>query len=67
MAQNTVKCPKCGSTAVVPVASKKGFRYGRALLGAAFFGPVGLVLGATGRRNVKIQCACMNCGHTWTP
>lgn len=67
MGQNVVKCPKCGSTMVSPIASKKGFRYGRALLGAMLFGPIGLLAGTVGTGKVKIRCGCMNCGHTWTP
>lgn len=55
------KCPKCGSTSIS--ADKKGFGIGKAVVGAAVAGPVGLVAGNIGSKKVLITC--LNCGHQW--
>lgn len=55
-------CPKCNSTSIS--ADKKGFGIGKAVAGAAFAGPVGLVAGNLGAKQVRITC--LNCGHQWT-
>ncbi|MEY8392916.1 hypothetical protein AALA98_16490 [Lachnospiraceae bacterium 45-W7] len=52
-------CPMCGEKIdwkLVDV-TKKGFSVGKAVVGAAFLGPIGLVGGALGK---KKQCYC--CG-----
>lgn len=53
-------CPKCGSTQLT--ANKKGFGLGKALIGGAKFGGVGLLAGFLG--NNKIRITCLNCGHS---
>lgn len=59
---NTPCCPKCRSTSIS--ADKKGFGVGKAVAGVAFAGPVGLVAGNFGAKQVRITC--LNCGHQWT-
>jgi len=56
-----VRCPKCGSTSIS--ADKKGFGIGKAVVGAAVAGPIGLAAGGIGARKVRITC--LNCGHQW--
>lgn len=54
-------CPKCGSTSLS--ANKKGFGVGKAVIGAAIAGPIGLVGGNLGAK--KLWVTCLNCGHRW--
>lgn len=54
-------CPKCGSTSLS--ANKKGFGIGKAVVGAAIVGPLGLVAGNKGAK--KVYVTCLNCGHRW--
>ena len=56
-------CPKCGSTSIS--ANKKGFGFGKAVVGAALVGPTGLVGGTLGAN--KIQITCLHCGHKYKP
>lgn len=56
-------CPKCGSTSLS--ANKKGFGIGKAVVGSAIIGPIGLVAGNKGAKKVRITC--LNCGHQWKP
>lgn len=58
---NTPKCPKCGSTSIS--ADKKGFGIGKAVVGAAVAGPIGLAAGNIGSKKVRITC--LNCGNNW--
>ena len=53
-----VRCPKCGSTSLS--ANKKGFGVGKALVGAALTGGVGLLAGGIGMN--KIEVTCLKCG-----
>ena len=53
------KCPLCGSTALS--GNKKGYGVGKGLVGAALFGPVGLVAGGIGAN--KVMATCLNCGY----
>lgn len=62
IAPNVPACPICGSTSIS--ASKKGFGVGKAVVGAAIAGPIGLAAGNIGASKVRITC--LNCGHTWT-
>ena len=55
------KCPKCSSSNVI--SGNKGFGYTRAVGGALLFGPIGALLGGTGRH--KIINHCMLCDHRW--
>lgn len=54
-------CPKCGSTSLS--ANKKGFGVGKAVVGAALTGGIGLVAGNIGAK--KVWVTCLNCGHRW--
>jgi tellurium resistance protein TerD len=56
-----LKCKKCGSTQLT--ANKKGFGAGKALIGAAFTGGIGLLGGFIGSKKIKITC--LNCGNSW--
>lgn len=52
------KCPRCGSTSLS--GNKKGFGIGKAVVGAALVGPLGLVAGNIGSK--KVLVTCLNCG-----
>lgn len=56
------KCPKCGSTSLT--GNKKGFGVGKAAVGVALTGGVGLLVGGIGAN--KVIVTCMNCGHKFT-
>ena len=43
---NIARCPKCGSTSLS--ANKKGFGIGKAVVGSAIAGPIGLIAGNLG-------------------
>ena len=58
-----VYCPKCLSTSVT--ANQKGFGIGKAVIGAAAFGGIGLAAGNIGAK--KIICTCLKCGYQWKP
>ncbi len=57
----TPRCPRCGSTSIT--ANQKGFGVGKAVVGAAVAGPLGLVLGNAGAKKVRITC--LACGYQW--
>ncbi len=57
----SVTCPRCGSTQIS--ADKKGFGVGKAVVGAAVAGPIGLVAGNIGAKKVRVTC--LKCGHSW--
>jgi tellurium resistance protein TerD len=57
-----IACPKCAS-ATVSIRTK-GFSGGKAVAGLVLLGPVGLLGGLHGRRNIELLCA--TCGHKWT-
>ena len=52
------KCPICGEKDgwILLDNSKKGFSAGKALLGGAIFGPIGLVAGAFGKKTYTFYC-----------
>ena len=52
------KCPRCGSTSLS--GNKKGYGIGKGIVGAAVFGPLGLVAGNLGAK--KVNVTCMKCG-----
>lgn len=58
-AQQPISCPKCNSTQLY--AGEKGFSTGKALLGSAIFGGVGLLAGTLGSKQVMLTC--LSCGH----
>lgn len=53
------KCPKCGSVSLS--GSKQGFGIGKAVVGAALVGGIGLVAGGIGSN--KTVVTCLNCGY----
>ena len=57
-AENVAKCPKCGSVSLS--AQKKGFGIGKAVVGAAVAGPLGLIAGNINAK--KVWVTCLNCG-----
>lgn len=52
------RCPRCGSTSLS--GNKKGFGIGKAVIGGAIAGPIGLVAGNLGAK--KVQVTCLKCG-----
>ena len=58
-----LRCPRCRSTYIS--ANKKGFGLGKALVGGAITGGVGLLAGFIG--SGKVKCTCLKCGHEWKP
>lgn len=52
------RCPRCGSTSLA--GNKKGFGIGKAVVGAALVGPIGLVAGNLGAK--KVLVTCLKCG-----
>lgn len=59
---NQAKCPKCGSTSLA--VNQNGFGFGKAAVGAALVGPIGLLAGGIGAK--KTMVTCMNCGYKYT-
>lgn len=56
-------CPKCGMGFMSAVSERKGgFSGGKALVGAALVGPLGLAAGALGKK--KTTYRCNRCGYT---
>ena len=56
---NIARCPKCGSTSLS--GDKKGFGIGKAVVGAALTGGIGLAAGNIGAKKVRVTC--LKCGH----
>lgn len=56
--KHMAKCPRCGSTSLS--SSKKGFGIGKAVVGTALIGPLGLMAGNLGAKKVRVTC--MKCG-----
>lgn len=59
--KDSIKCPKCGSIQIT--AGNKGFGLGKAAVGGAILGPVGLLGGLVGSK--KIIVTCLGCGNKW--
>lgn len=55
-------CPRCRSTQVT--AGKKGFGIGKALVGGIVLGPIGLLAGFIGSKNMEF--ACLSCKERWS-
>jgi|GEM_PF-26080 len=60
--QGGMSCPRCHSTQVT--AGKKGFGIGKAIVGGVVLGPVGILAGFIGRKNVEF--ACLSCKERWS-
>ncbi len=58
---DALACPRCSSTQVT--AQKQGSGAGKAIVGGALTGGVGLLAGFLGSRKVRITC--LQCGHSW--
>ena len=56
-----VACPQCGTMSFA--TAERGFGLGNAAAGALLIGPVGLLGGMIGRK--EIELACNACGHRW--
>lgn len=59
--QGGVFCPRCNSIQVT--AGKKGFGIGKALVGGVMLGPVGILAGFIGSKNMEF--ACLSCKERW--
>ena len=59
--QGGMACPRCNSTQVT--AGKKGFGIGKAAIGGILLGPVGLLAGFIGSKNMEF--ACLTCKERW--
>lgn len=57
--EGTVYCPKCKSTSLS--SNKKGFGIGKAVIGAALTGGIGLIAGNINAKKVRITC--LKCGY----
>ncbi len=60
--QGAIVCPKCHSTHVT--AGKKGFGIGKAAVGGLLLGPIGILAGFIGSKNMEF--ACMSCRERWS-
>ncbi len=58
-----IRCTRCGSGNVR--TGQKGFGLGKAAIGGLILGPVGLLGGLLGSKELKISCN--QCGHSWSP
>ncbi|MEG1863480.1 MAG: zinc ribbon domain-containing protein [Oscillospiraceae bacterium] len=56
-----IYCPKCLSTHYS--TNKKGFGIGKAVVGAALTGGIGLTAGNLGAKKVRVTC--LKCGYQW--
>lgn len=59
--QSMARCPRCGCTSLS--GNKKGFGIGKAVIGAAIAGPIGLVAGNIHAKKVRVTC--IRCGKTF--
>jgi stress response protein SCP2/tellurite resistance protein len=58
-----ISCPNCHSTNIR--TGQKGFGIGKAAIGGLILGPVGLLGGFIGKKQLKLTCN--NCGKSWSP
>ncbi|WP_407309180.1 TerD family protein [Desulfosporosinus sp. SB140] len=56
-----IVCPRCHSTQIT--AGKKGFGIGKAFVGGILLGPVGVLAGFIGSKNMEF--VCLNCRERW--
>ncbi len=56
-------CPRCYSTNLT--ANKKGFGFGKAVVGTILAGPLGAAAGGIG--SGKVRLTCLKCGHQFKP
>lgn len=62
--ESPVICPNCKSQNSLATGSK-GFGLGKALVGGALLGPIGLIGGFVG--SGKTVVTCIKCGFKWSP
>ena len=62
-ASGALYCPWCLSTNVY--VDRKGFGFGKAIIGGVLAGPIGLGAGLFGRK--KVQAQCLSCHHKFNP
>ncbi len=63
MRKVSVKCPRCGRLTVSEIGERTGgVSLGKALVGGALLGPIGLLGGALGKKKMIYQCT--KCGYT---
>ncbi|MDR3599168.1 MAG: hypothetical protein P4L49_01570 [Desulfosporosinus sp.] len=60
-----IKCHRCGSTQLSAGNKGFGFGLGKAAVGGALLGPIGLLGGMAGKNKVIITC--LACGYQWKP
>jgi len=60
--QGGMACPRCHSNQVT--AGKKGFGIGKALVGGVLLGPVGILAGFIGSKNMEF--VCLSCKERWS-
>jgi len=60
--QGGMACPRCHSAQVT--AGKKGFGIGKALVGGVLLGPVGILAGFIGSKNMEF--VCLSCKERWS-
>ncbi|MBS4191928.1 TerD family protein [Bacillus sp. FJAT-49705] len=60
---DNILCTRCGSSNVR--TGQKGFGLGKAAIGSLILGPVGLLGGFIGKKQLKFNCN--NCQNTWSP
>ncbi|MFD0050451.1 TerD family protein [Actinomycetes bacterium NPDC127524] len=58
-----IHCPRCHSPNVR--TGEKGFGLGKAAIGGLILGPVGLLGGFIGKKQLKFTCN--SCGNSWSP
>jgi hypothetical protein len=59
--QGIAYCPKCLSVSVQPM--KKGFSFGKAVVGGVLTGGIGIVAGSIGANKIKMHCN--KCGYKY--
>lgn len=59
--QGVAYCPKCLSISVQPI--KKGFSFGKAVVGGILAGRAGIVAGSMGANKVEMYCS--KCGYKY--
>jgi len=57
-----IRCPKCHKMNVIK--EKKGFGIGKAAIGCIALGPIGLLGGMIGRKEMEL--VCQECGKRWS-
>lgn len=61
----SMKCPKCKGTNIQVLGQqKKGFSVGKAVVGGALTGGIGLLAGFAGKKG-KYEVFCGDCGYRW--